>query len=92
MGLWTWLVALLSIGIVALVYMIMNQILYSDSGIYLIVNNSFNDTALNVTQQVQTMDRVKTIIDYWPLIAIFAILVWMFSRSQKEEFERGFYT
>jgi len=69
----------------------MNQVLYSSYGLYNIVNASFAGTAVNVTDQLTTMTRVKAVMDYWPLIAILGVLVWAFARSQKEEYERGYY-
>jgi len=82
-----WITVLASIFIVAVTYIIFNQALYADYGIFMTVNNSFNGTTLNITSAENTMSLIKTVWDYWPLIAIFGFLVWGFARSQRREYD-----
>ena len=37
-----------------------------------------------------TLDTMKLVWDLWPLVIIFGVIVWIFARSQKREFDSGF--
>lgn len=87
---WIWLQALVTIGIISIIYLIFNQILYSSQGIYPIVNTSMYSSNINTTAAITSMEKVKAIFDYWPVLLIIGVLIWAFARSQKEEYETGY--
>jgi len=76
-----WLSALASIFVIMLVYIIFNQVFYSSYGLIEVVNSTLNDTAMNLTMQVQTMNIIEVVWNNWAIIAIFGIIFWAFARS-----------
>ena len=77
-----WLTALASIFVVALIYLIFNQVLYGSYGLVETVNASFNETTnVNLTQPLSTMNIIQIVWNNWPIVAIFGILVWAFAKS-----------
>lgn len=77
-----WLVALASIFVVMLIYVIFNQVFYSSYGLIEIVNASFNETPnVNLTEPLRTMMIIQQVWTYFPLVAIIGILMWGFAKS-----------
>lgn len=77
-----WLTVLVALGIIAVAYIAMNQVIYSDYGLYNIVNSSINST-----YPQKTLDTLNVVWNYWPLIAVFGVIIWGFVRSQRREYE-----
>lgn len=77
-----WLVILISIFIIALVYIIFSYVLYSDTnGIAHLVNTSTID---NEDAQA-TLTTISTVWRWWPAPLIIGLIIWGIVSSQRRE-------
>ena len=82
---YTWIIILISIFIISIVWIIFSQVL---------VPEFFPTMGEQLAAYPQTMDTytsIKNVWDYWPLILIGGLIFYGFARSQKKEYDTGYY-